>query len=73
MANKAPRHQTITLTLEDAERLVRKIQGLESVLRDLIDYLSQYRELSGHFAASRMHSEMSVEDLTEWLREKSRL
>lgn len=73
MANKAPHHQTITLTLEDAERLVRKIQGLESVLRDLIDYLSQYREPFGHFAASRMHSEMSVEDLTEWLREKSRL
>jgi hypothetical protein len=72
MTDDVSDNRTITLTIEDAERLVRKIHGLESVLRDLVDYLSKYREPFGHFAASRMHSEMSIEDLTEWLREKSR-
>jgi hypothetical protein len=70
MAADISDNRPIQLTAEDAERLVRKIQALEDVLRELVSYLSMDSSPLGSVAGNRMLAAMSEEDLDGWLRRK---
>jgi hypothetical protein len=60
----------ITLSVDDVERLVRKIEGLESVLREVVVHLGSPYEPINYISTGRMLSTLSEEDIRDWLREK---
>jgi hypothetical protein len=70
MAADIPGNRPIQLTAEDVERLVRKIQALEDVLRELVSYLSMDSSPLGIVVGNRMLTAMSEEDLDGWLHRK---
>lgn len=68
VTNKISPDSQITLSLEDAELLVNKIQSLENTLRDLIEILGG--DQVDNFVASDMLKNLSTHDLEGWLRRK---
>jgi hypothetical protein len=72
MTDDASENRAITFSVEDAERLVRKSQALEAVLRELVEHFDMRCSPIGDTAANRMLLELASEDLDEWPREITR-
>ena len=70
MSQDTSGNRPVTLSVDDIERLVNKVNGLESVVRELVEYFSCRSEPFGPIAANRMLLTLSEDDIGEWLRRK---